>query len=503
MAKKLIAFLVFTVAPALYSAPFTFSYGGQLTDSKGFITGPVTVELKFYRVITSGTSIPVSPVIFENTVLHDGVFQVDVTQLTPEELATVFDGSSDVYVEVIDKTNNVTYPRQKANAVPFALRTPVDGSTISYNSAGALQVTSIPQSTVTGLSSALSGKVDANAITAVSKGGTGLSSIPANGEILIGNGTGYTKSTITAGSGVTITNAAGSITVSSSGGSSGITALTGDATATGPGSAALTLAPSGVTAGTYSKVTVDGKGRVTSGGSLTASDIPSLDSSKITTGTLTNSVLPVIIPPGTILMFAGNTAPSGWLPCDGSLVSTTTYANLFSALSYTYGGSGAQFALPDFRGVFPRFNNAMFGGSAGAYDTGRAHGSLQTAGTARPTTSFTTGGGSISGTAAAQSWSGSVSGGQYNVGVTLSIGGGALLDASNSAATGAQVGAVDNTPRGPSIDPSVSGSNSSSSVTVAPRQRQLLVVVIPKLDLLTAQLTALLNTKELRYAYKT
>lgn len=46
----------------------------------------------------------------------------------------------------------------------------------------------------------------------------------------------------------------------------GITALTGDVTASGPGSAAATLAASGVTAGSYTSanITVDAKGRVTS-----------------------------------------------------------------------------------------------------------------------------------------------------------------------------------------------------------------------------------------------
>lgn len=50
--------------------------------------------------------------------------------------------------------------------------------------------------------------------------------------------------------------------------------------------AALTLANSGVTAGTYAKVTVDAKGRVTAGASMVATDIPSLDTSKLTSGTL-------------------------------------------------------------------------------------------------------------------------------------------------------------------------------------------------------------------------
>ena len=52
-----------------------------------------------------------------------------------------------------------------------------------------------------------------------------------NGQILIGNGTGFTKATITAGSGISITNGAGSITISNTGGggggSGGVTSLTG------------------------------------------------------------------------------------------------------------------------------------------------------------------------------------------------------------------------------------------------------------------------------------
>lgn len=51
---------------------------------------------------------------------------------------------------------------------------------------------------------------------AVSRGGTGTGSAPTNGQLLIGNGTGYTLATITAGSNITITNSAGGITIASS-----------------------------------------------------------------------------------------------------------------------------------------------------------------------------------------------------------------------------------------------------------------------------------------------
>lgn len=51
----------------------------------------------------------------------------------------------------------------------------------------------------------------------IAQGGTGQASTPTNGQLLIGNGTGFTLATLTAGSGMTITNNAGSITLAAGG----------------------------------------------------------------------------------------------------------------------------------------------------------------------------------------------------------------------------------------------------------------------------------------------
>lgn len=51
----------------------------------------------------------------------------------------------------------------------------------------------------------------------VTSGGTGLTTIPTNGQLLIGNGTGYSLNTLTPSSGITVTNSAGTITVANSG----------------------------------------------------------------------------------------------------------------------------------------------------------------------------------------------------------------------------------------------------------------------------------------------
>ena len=60
-------------------------------------------------------------------------------------------------------------------------------------------------------------------------------------------------------------------------------------------------------------------------------------------------------PVGSISLFAGTTAPSGWLICDGSAVSRTTYADLFSVIGTTYGtGDGSTtFNIPNLKGKVP------------------------------------------------------------------------------------------------------------------------------------------------------
>lgn len=77
---------------------------------------------------------------------------------------------------------------------------------------------------------------------------------------------------------------------------------------------------------------------------------------------------------GAVQAFARNTAPSGWLKCNGAAVSRTTYASLFAAIGTTFGaGDGINtFNLPEMRGEFPRGWDDGRG-----VDTGRAFGSGQ------------------------------------------------------------------------------------------------------------------------------
>lgn len=60
--------------------------------------------------------------------------------------------------------------------------------------------------------------------------------------------------------------------------------------------------------------------------------------------------------PGSVMMYAGAAAPTGWLLCNGAVVAQATYAALFAIISTAFdtGGEGAgNFRLPDFRGRIP------------------------------------------------------------------------------------------------------------------------------------------------------
>lgn len=88
------------------------------------------------------------------------------------------------------------------------------------------------------------------------------------------------------------------------------------------------------------------------------------------------------MPPGVVSMHAANTAPTGWLECDGAAVSRTTYAALFAVIGTTWGtGDGSTtFNVPDLRGEFVRGWDHGKG-----TDTGRAFASSQAVQTNRPT----------------------------------------------------------------------------------------------------------------------
>ena len=120
-----------------------------------------------------------------------------------------------------------------------------------------------------------------------------------------------------------------------------------------------------------------------------------------------------LLPPGSIIMWSKDAAPDGWLLCDGSAVSRSTYAALFAIASTSFGaGDGSStFNLPD-------FDDRLAGGKSSGISytpTGGTIGSSSSLTTAATTPSFSVSG---SGTASI--------GGKDTTGNISVIGGGSV-----------------------------------------------------------------------------
>jgi len=112
--------------------------------------------------------------------------------------------------------------------------------------------------------------------------------------------------------------------------------------------------------------------------------LPALDGSALTNLTSANltGALPAIdgsaltgvagTPAGAVIYHAANTPPTGFIKANGASLSTTTYADLFAVIGYTFGGSGSSFSVPDLRGEFMRGWDDSRG-----IDSSRAFGSAQ------------------------------------------------------------------------------------------------------------------------------
>jgi len=135
----------------------------------------------------SGSTLTSANLIVSNLTVSQAVFSSATKQLVSNPIT----GTGSV---VMNASPIITSP---------SLITPALGSPTSGNMAA---TTSIPVANATGT-------------LAVANGGTGLTATPTNGQIDIGNGTGFTRTSLTAGTNVTITPGAGSITIAATAGS--------------------------------------------------------------------------------------------------------------------------------------------------------------------------------------------------------------------------------------------------------------------------------------------
>ena len=105
----------------------------------------------------------------------------------------------------------------------ISLATDSTGGLVTTNGSGTLT-----NKTINGLNNTITNVSLASAVTGtlpVANGGTGLTTTPTNGQLLIGNGTGYSVANLTAGTGCTINNTAGGITINATGSGGSVTSV--------------------------------------------------------------------------------------------------------------------------------------------------------------------------------------------------------------------------------------------------------------------------------------
>ena len=229
-------------------------------------TGAVTVK------VTGQTGVSVAAGV-KVILVSNGTDVVEATTYlttTPASLSvtTLTAASANITTLTGTSMNVTTATHASANI------TTLTGTTATYTSATVtnLNVTSVTLSnlsiasanitTLTGTNFSATSLTLTNALR-VAEGGTGVDSTPTNGQLLIGNGSGFALSTLTAGTGMTITNASGSITLSSAGlptinvtASTAITAVANNHYVLTAGSAATVTLPSSPSSGNVVWITV-------------------------------------------------------------------------------------------------------------------------------------------------------------------------------------------------------------------------------------------------------
>ena len=179
------------VVPANKKLYFIFNNAsGAVTVKVSGQTGVSVAAGQKVILVSNGTD-----VVEATTYLASNVSSLNLTTLTATSASITTLSSTSANITTLSSTSaNIT--------------------TLSSTSANitTLGSTSANITTLTGTNWSATSLTLTNALK-VAEGGTGLDSTPTNGQLLIGNGTGFALSTLTAGSGISITNGSGSITI--------------------------------------------------------------------------------------------------------------------------------------------------------------------------------------------------------------------------------------------------------------------------------------------------
>jgi microcystin-dependent protein len=348
LASLLLACLGLFATAAVAAVPSLLSYQGRVSDAAGVLIGatsPVnrTVTFKFYSASTGGTplyaeaqTVTISAgefsVLLGNGTGVSGFKGPSAPALTPYiSLVSILSGNIYLGVTVDDGTTAADpeiAPRQQIVSAAYAYRAQVAETVVD----GALGTTMIANSAVTtdklGGASVTSAKIATDAVTSTQI----LSGSVTTAKLADGNVTNaklaanvVTADKIADGNVLNADIADNAITNNKILDGTIVSADIADATI-----ATADLADSSVST---AKVAAN-----------------AIDYNRLAT-----AIQQALSPTGTILAYAGDTAPSGWQLCDGTALNRTTYSALFAVVGTRFGyGDSSNFRVPDLRGQFLR-----------------------------------------------------------------------------------------------------------------------------------------------------
>ena len=267
------------------SGSYTLAYSGRLTQADGApVSGPVDVSVKFWNAAEAGNTLG-APIELTSIALNQGVFTIPL-DLNPAQVTAVFgQGTDPVFIEIT--AAGKTYPRQQYSYVPLALRVPVDGKTLAFDTDGklALSLTSQPSANQF-LTKDNNGRLAWGSPSVTTLQGQNIASTtPISGQILTYSGGQWVPQTlaVAGAAGGTVTNVSGTAPLSVASGTT--TPVISMAQASGSANGYLSSADwTAFNAKPGSAVTSVSTGMGLTGGPITSSGTISLSNTAVTPG---------------------------------------------------------------------------------------------------------------------------------------------------------------------------------------------------------------------------